>query len=87
MANRKPLVMVTGKVRQLPNGDYLKPNPGSVSFTYVGQKLTTIVGPTGTQTLVYVSGKLSTITDTGSNTLSTFSYTGSRLDSVTVTQL
>ena len=87
MANRDPLVIVTGKVRQLPSGDTLTPNPISKTFTYSAGKLQTVVDATGTKTFTYSAGKLSTITDTGSNTLSTFAYTGSQLDSITVTPL
>lgn len=87
MANRDPLVIATGRIRQLPAGDTLTPNPVSKAFTYSAGKLQTVVDATGTKTFAYSSGKLSTITDTGSNTLSTFAYTGSQLDSITVTSL
>jgi hypothetical protein len=87
MANRDPLVIIGGKVQQLPAGDAITPNPGSITLSYTGDQLTSVVGPTGTKTLVYSGTQLQTISDTGSNTLSTFNYTGSRLDSITVTPL
>ena len=87
MANQDPLVIVSGKLQRLPDGDHLTPNPGTLTFSYTGNDLTSVVGPTGTKTFAYSSGKLDTISDTGSQTLSTFAYTGSRLDSITVTDL
>lgn len=87
MANRDPLVIVGGKIQQLPSGDSITPNPGTITLNYTGDDLTSVVGQTGTKTLVYSGGKLNTISDTGSNTLSTFNYTGSRLDNITVTPL
>jgi hypothetical protein len=87
MANRDPLVIVSGRIRQLPAGDTLTPNPQSLTFGYSAGKLVTVTASSGTKTLAYSSGKLSTISDTGSGTLSTFAYSGSQLDSITVTPL
>lgn len=87
MANQDPLVIVGGKIQRLPSGDSITPNPGTITLSYTGNDLTSVVAQTGTKTLVYSGGQLATISDTGSNTLSTFNYTGSRLDSISVTPI
>lgn len=87
MSIREPLVIITGIVQNLPSGDILKPTPESLTFEYTTGSLTKVTSASGTKTLVYATGKLSTVTDTISGKLSTFGYTSGKLTSITVTSL
>ena len=87
MTIRDPLIIDSGLVKQLPDGDILKLPPESTTFGYTGDNLTTVTTASGTKTLTYNGSDLATITDTIAGTLSTFNYSGGRLVSITVTSL
>jgi hypothetical protein len=61
--------------------------PEDTTFEYTSGKLTTVTRTSGTKTLVYSGDQLQTISDTETQTLSTFGYTGEVLTSITVTPL
>jgi hypothetical protein len=91
MATHKPIIIVSGQAQQLPDGDFISGTPGSApegkTLGYTAEKLTSVVSDSGTKTLAYIGGQLSTIQDTATMTLSTFGYTSGRLTSITVEPL
>lgn len=62
-------------------------DPISTNFSYVGGSLTTVTNANGTKTFTYNGSQLETLSNTETQTLSTFGYTDGKLTSITVTPL
>lgn len=85
MANLKPLVTKTGKLRQLPSGDVLIPNPQAMTLVYVSNKLSTLTTANGVKSFFYSGNKLIRIEDSANGLSTNFFYTGNNLTSTTIT--